>query len=211
MVITSPEGTDEKFMYRLDVECSNNQAEYEALIIGLKMLKSLDAKVIQIMGDSQLVINQLLGEYRCNSPILEEYLGKAKTLLEHFADVSISHIPRASNEVANGLAQQASGYRLMLPEVNTIEEETTAHTDFESKKPADWRQELIQYLANPSAQVDYKLKQRALKYVLVDGELFRRSQEGMLLKCLGIEEALKVMGEVHEGICGAHKSGPNMK
>ena len=56
------------------------------------------------MGDSQLVVNQLLGEYKCNSPILEEYLEEAKGLLEDFANVIISHIPRTSNKVANDLA-----------------------------------------------------------------------------------------------------------
>ena len=76
---------------------------------------------------------------------------------------------------------------------------------------ADWRQELIQYLAEPLVQANFKLKQKALKYVLIDGELFRRGQERMLLKCLNKEEAMKVMGEVHEGVCGAHKSGSNMK
>ena len=57
VVITSPERVDEKFMYRLDVQCSNNQVEYEALIISLKLLKSLDMTTVQIMGDSKLVVN----------------------------------------------------------------------------------------------------------------------------------------------------------
>ena len=70
---------------------------------------------------------------------------------------------------------------------------------------------MIQYLANPLVQVDYKLQQKALKYVLIDGELFRKSREGMLLKCLSKKEALKVIGEVHESICAAHKSRHNMK
>ena len=73
------------------------------------------------MRDSQLVINQLSGEYKCNSLILEEYLEEAKSLLEHFADVIISHIPRTSNEAANDLAHHAFGYKLMIPDVNTIE------------------------------------------------------------------------------------------
>ena len=93
MVINSPEEVDKKFMYRLDVRCSNNQAEYEALIISLKLLKSLNVQTVQIMGDSQLVINQL-GEYKCNSLMLEEYLKEAKGLLEHFANVIYRISPR---------------------------------------------------------------------------------------------------------------------
>ena len=59
---------------------------------------------MQIMGDSQLVINQLLGEYKCNSPALEGYLEEARSLLEHFANVIISHIPGTFNETTNDLA-----------------------------------------------------------------------------------------------------------
>ena len=46
IVFTSPEGVDKKFMYRLDAQCSNIQAKYEALIIGLKLLKSLHVNTV---------------------------------------------------------------------------------------------------------------------------------------------------------------------
>ena len=99
----------------------------------------------------------------------------------------------------------------MIPEVNTIDNGNVAIISHQLKASTDWRQELIQYLSDPLTQVDFKLKQKALKYVLIDGELFRRSQEGILLKCLSKDETLKLMGEVHVGVCGAHKSGSNMK
>ena len=50
------------------------------------------------------------------------------------------------------------------------------------------------------------MKQKALKYVIVDHELFKRSQEGLLLKYVDDGEAKRIMHKVHEGICGAHKS-----
>ena len=46
--------------------------------------------------------------------------------------------------------------------------------------------------------------------MLVNDELFKRSQEGLLLKCVNDIEVRKIMHEVHEGICGAHKLGPKM-
>ena len=70
---------------------------------------------------------------------------------------------------------------------------------------------MIQYLADPLAQVDFKLKEKALMYLLIDGKLFRRSQEGVLLKCLNKEEVIKVIGNVHEGAYGAYKFGYNIK
>ena len=56
VVITNPnlEGVDKKFIYQLDVQCSNNQVKFEALIISLKLLKYLDVKTVQIIEDFQL-------------------------------------------------------------------------------------------------------------------------------------------------------------
>ena len=48
----------------------------------------------------------------------------------------------------------------------------------------------------------------ALKYMLVDDEMFKRSQQGLLLKCVNGTEAKRI---IHEGICGAHKSGPKIR
>ena len=56
VVITSPFSTKTALSFTLDFECTNNQAEYEALIIGLEILQDLGAKEVLIIGDSQLVI-----------------------------------------------------------------------------------------------------------------------------------------------------------
>ena len=56
VVITSPEGTKIALSFNLDFKCTNNQAEYEALIIGLQILQDLGAKEILVIGDSQLVL-----------------------------------------------------------------------------------------------------------------------------------------------------------
>ena len=55
------------------------------------------------------------------------------------------------------------------------------------------------------------MKQKASKYILVDDALLKRSQERLLLKCVDDGEAKRIMHRVHEGICGAHKSGPKMR
>ena len=108
----------------------------------------------------------------------------------------MSHIPRASNEVANDLAQHAFGYKLMVPDINSIKNNVVATINHQPSALADQRHELIQYLTDPLVQVDFKLRQKGLKYVLIDSELFRRRQ-GVLLKCLTKEDAIKVMREVH--------------
>ena len=82
-----------------------------------------------------------MGEYKCNSQILEEYLEEGKGLLKHFVDVIVSHIPRACNEIANVLAQHASEYKLMIPVVNSIENGVMATINYHPSISADWRQE----------------------------------------------------------------------
>jgi hypothetical protein len=75
----------------------------------------------------------------------------------------------------------------------------------------DWRKEIVDYLENPSRKVSRKLRYKAIKFVLLDGCLYYKSLDGVLLQCLGEEEAKKMMSEVHDGLCGAHQSAYRMK
>jgi ribonuclease HI len=91
---------------------TNNQAEYEAILKGIQLLQELKAESIEVFGDSQLVTNQLIGLYECKDDVLKRYYDECRKLLEDFSLISLQHIPRAQNQEANGLAQNASGYRL---------------------------------------------------------------------------------------------------
>ena len=75
----------------------------------------------------------------------------------------------------------------------------------------DWRVEIADYLRNPSHKVTRKLRCKSTKYVLLNDQLYYKIVDGVLLKCLNREEAKVLMGEVHEGICGAHQSAYKMK
>jgi len=66
-------------------------------------------------------------------------------------------------------------------------------------------------LKNPSQQVSRKLRYKAVKFVLLDEQLYHRTVDGVLLKCLNQEEAKVLMGEIHEGVCDAHQSTHKMK
>jgi hypothetical protein len=63
----------------------------------------------------------------------------------------------------------------------------------------DWRKVLIDYITNLGCSTDHKVRRQALKYTVIDGMLYRRTVEGVLLKCLSDHEERVVMGEVHEG------------
>ena len=70
----------------------------------------------------------------------------------------------------------------------------------------DWRVEIADYLKNPSQKATRKLRYKSTKYVLLDIQLYYKTVDGVLLKCLSQEEARVLIGEVNEGICGAHQS-----
>ncbi|XP_074270946.1 uncharacterized protein LOC141594856 [Silene latifolia] len=84
VVITSPKGREWKLTVTLHGHGTNNKVEYEALIIGLEKLIELGALHVRILGESQLVINQVNGLFKCKSLPLSQYLQRVEGLLKHF-------------------------------------------------------------------------------------------------------------------------------
>jgi hypothetical protein len=70
---------------------------------------------------------------------------------------------------------------------------------------------IVDYLRNPSVRMDRNVRRTTFKYVLMSDELYRRTVDDVLLKCLGLSDAILAMAEVHEGICGTHQSTTKMK
>ena len=69
------------------VTLMNNQAEYQALIKGLELLREVHADAVEVFGDSMLVINQLAGSYECRSEVLITYYARSMQLLKEFRDL----------------------------------------------------------------------------------------------------------------------------
>jgi hypothetical protein len=108
--------------------------------------------------------------------------------------VILQHIPREHNEEENRLAQSASGYR---ENQEVFAKDVCAFGSVLVED--DWRKEIVDYLENPSRKVSRKLMYKAIKFVLLDGRLFYKSLDGMLLQCLGQEEAKKMMSQCKMG------------
>jgi ribonuclease HI len=88
-------------------ERTNNQAEYEALIMGLERLKELRVRSVEVMSDSELLVNQVNGKYRVKNPELLKLYKRAKILIREFHEFSIKHISRRENREADRLANRA--------------------------------------------------------------------------------------------------------
>jgi ribonuclease HI len=88
-------------------EATNNLAEYEALIRGLEAARGFGFDVLEIRGDSQLIVEQVRGSWNANDPDLRERRVRVRELLEAFDEWSIAHVPREINERADRLVNEA--------------------------------------------------------------------------------------------------------
>ena len=156
-MLISPQGRKYEFSLPIIATSTNNQAEYQALIKGLELLKEVRADAVEIFGDSMLVINQLAGSYEYRSEVLITYYERSMQLLKEFKDFRLEHVPRLYNEEANRLAQHALGYQPMINAISAIGAD-------------DWRKEIIDYLKDPSKNVERRIRFQATKYVLLEDD-----------------------------------------
>lgn len=98
--------------FRLNFKCTNSMAEYEALILGLQMVRTLGAKRVSIMGDSELIIKQIKGEYSVNNLRLSQYREIVLDLIKDLLETDFAAIPRKQNMQAYSLATFASTFKL---------------------------------------------------------------------------------------------------
>lgn len=86
---------------------TNNQAEYRALIAGLRKAAEWAPRRLEVYMDSELVVRQLSGRYRVRSADLRALHAQATALLRTFPEVTVTHVPRERNRGADALANQA--------------------------------------------------------------------------------------------------------
>ena len=84
LILISPKGHQMHCALRFIFKASNNKAEYEALIVGLKLAKEIKVESLEIFSDSQLVVCQSTDEYQAREEKMTVYLQKAKELLGSF-------------------------------------------------------------------------------------------------------------------------------
>ncbi|GKB93906.1 reverse transcriptase domain-containing protein [Tanacetum coccineum] len=188
LILISPEGMEFTYALRFQFTASNNEAEYEALIAGLRI-------AIQ-MGESNM---------------------HAKSLISGLANFSISQVPRSKNKKTDALSKIASTSfthlsKQVLVEVlkeKSIQVEEVA-TVVEEEGPTRMTQ-IVEYLKNGTLLDDRKeaskLCIKARQYELLEGVLYRRSFLNPWLRCVGPLQVDYVIREIHEGSCSMH-AGP---
>ncbi|XP_017982297.1 PREDICTED: uncharacterized protein LOC108663225 [Theobroma cacao] len=194
-VLISP---DEKYYpvtARLNFNCTNNMAEYEALVMGLQAAIEMKVDTIDVYGDLALMI------------------------CKQFKEISFNHLPREKNQIANALATLAAMFKIkevadVRPFDLEVREVSTPCLNIEEE--VDGRllyHDIGQYIRHQAysentTDNDKRTFRRLATGFFLSGEvLYKRSQDQILLKCVDTTETNKIMKEVHEGTCGAHANG----
>ncbi|KAG9450560.1 hypothetical protein H6P81_010525 [Aristolochia fimbriata] len=237
VLFVSPKKDLLPYSFVLTQICSNNEAEYQSILLGLGIAVEMQLPQLNIYGDSALVIKQLTGEFEVKKPELKPLWRYAGELLAHIPEVSLHYVPRSENGPADALAGIAASlahldeppnrvpvceqWVIPPPAEEEIGEELTE--EIEESLPVsasqnhteDWCEPIINFLRHSTLPVDLRervqIRRNSLCAFLSTAYCHRRrSYEGLLLRCLSKQEGLQVLKEIHSGICGAHQAGPKL-
>jgi ribonuclease HI len=114
VLLISPQGEQLKYVLQIHYKASNNGAEYEALIHGLRIAVSLSIKQLLAFGDSNVVIEQINKEWDCVKDTMDAYCAEIRKLEGHFEGIEFQHIPRNNNVAADVLSKLGSR-RALVP------------------------------------------------------------------------------------------------
>jgi ribonuclease HI len=200
LLFISPLGKHLRYVLRLHFPASNNVAEYEALINGLRIAIELGVRRLDARGDSQLVIDQVMKNSHYRDPKMEAYCDEVRRLEDKFYGLELNHIARRHNETADELAKIASGRTTVPPDVfsrdlhqPSVKTDDTPEPEKASAQPEassaqrveeersgvqpnrNWQTPYLQYLHQGELPLDraeaWRLARRAKSFVLLgDGK-----------------------------------------
>jgi ribonuclease HI len=200
LLFISPLEKHLRYVLRLHFPASNNMAEYEAQINGLRNAIELGVRRLDARGDSQLVIYQVMKNSHCRDPKMEAYCDEVRRLEDKFYGLELNHIARRHNETADELAKIASGRTTVPPDVfsrdlhqPSVKTDDTPEPEKASAQPEassaqrveeersgvqpnrNWQTPYLQYLHQGELPLDraeaWRLARRAKSFVLLgDGK-----------------------------------------
>ncbi|XP_021771681.1 uncharacterized protein LOC110735803 [Chenopodium quinoa] len=216
VVITSPEGKNFEYALKFSFKASNNEAEYEAVVAGLELCIALEAEHVCLKTDSQLVANQIRGEYEAKEPSMISYLAKIKSVIAKLRTFEIELIPRGQNAQADALSKLASSTLTELNRFVYVEVRRNRSIDQEIEVQCveaepSWMDSILAYKLQGTLPEDrnlaVKIKRVGPRFIVYNGELLKKSFSAPLLKCVGPTDADYILREIHFGICGNHIRG----
>ena len=195
-ILKNPDGFTIRTAITFAFSATNNQAEYEALVAGLKLARTLGIQNLNVNSDSQIVVKQTREEYLAKDPTLAKYQALVQSYLALILRFQILQVNREENAEADILSKLVQ---------NSADLDNSVYFE-ELQKPAveseeileiddspNWMTPFINYLEKGELPEDkgkaQRLKAKAAKFFIQEGLLFRRTFSSPVLKCIGPSEA----------------------
>ncbi|KAI5342892.1 hypothetical protein L3X38_010768 [Prunus dulcis] len=194
LVLVSPDKVALEYALRFNFQASNNEAEYEALLAGLRLAKEMDARQIQIFSNSQLVVHQVNQDFTAKDASMTAYLQHARHLLATFHAHSIRQVPRSEDSHADALARLASA----------LEQGTALHGWTPSSSSCRTKHYRLTQPRRDAFAIALPITW-SLTAPYISG-----ASASLTFRCLTPEEGHSVLREIHEGICGNHSGARSL-
>jgi len=228
VVFISPKGEQLKYIFQILFNVSNNEAEYEALLHGLRLAISLGIKRLLVYSDSLLIVQQIKKERDINKETMDAYVAEIRKLENKFTGLEIHHVVRDNNIAADILSKLGSDraevppgvfvHELHHPSVKTSDQMIVDSDPTDPSREVmmidiDRRTPIIDLIREQMLPPDIKANRseaiqlfcRSKSYVLIHDKLYKRGAgTGILMKCVSTEEGNDILQEIHEGSCANH-------
>ncbi|KAL2249904.1 UNVERIFIED_CONTAM: Retrovirus-related Pol polyprotein from transposon gypsy [Sesamum indicum] len=202
ILIQGTAGVEIEVAARLSFPTTNNEAEHEALILELELASEVGEKDLEVYTDPL----QIEGTYKTKERAIILYHKKAKSLMARFYRCQILC---RSLAMLSGI--QDRKITMMVKDKSAITKEVEANAIRESSA---WKDGIVEYLRDGVLPSDpsraRRLKSKAACFTLVDTQLYKRTIERPLLKCLDADRTEYVMTEIHEESYGNHSGGQSL-
>ncbi|XP_050270008.1 uncharacterized protein LOC126714030 [Quercus robur] len=228
IVIITPEGIRLEHSFRLGFKASNNEAEYESFLTGLRTVLCLGARDVEVYSDSRLVVYQIQGSFKAWDSRMKAYLSAAKKIISKFGTVKVAQVGRAQNKHVDSLATLASSITeevpwlikvklIRVPSIGMEDNCNSAGVDvivISTTRPC-WMNPIIDFLAKDKVPDDEKeakkIRRVASQYwPSADCKLYRMSFGGPYLLCLHPEKVNELLSELHDEVCSGHVGGRSL-
>ncbi|XP_071683589.1 uncharacterized protein [Lolium perenne] len=225
VVLTSPKGDIVRFLQLRFEPCTNNMAEYEALLHGMRIAKEMGATRLHCLGDSDLVASQTPGTCDATDANMIAYKRAVDQAGARFAGHVVERVDRRKNKEADALAKLGSK---RLPPPPGVFLDILTHSSVRvpreidiAEPPApdsilvalasdtgDWTEPYISYLERqvlPMDETEARTLVRCCKsFTIINNELYKRSVSGVFQRCVTADEGRKILRDIHAGDCGHH-------
>ncbi|GKA38003.1 reverse transcriptase domain-containing protein [Tanacetum coccineum] len=192
LILIAPDDVEYSYALRLNFSNSNNDAEYEALLAGLRIAKEMRVKDIHAFVDSKLVASQVEGSYEAKSERMIKYRENVLELAGAFNRFRITHIPRAENRKVDALSKLAAvqfdhlSKEVLVEVLNERSVEAQEVNMVVEEEGPSWITPIRNYIEKrklPEDLVDARtLMEKIRNYTMEDGVLYRKSYLVLLMR-----------------------------